>query len=165
MGDGSRSDYSSWEVATTGKLADLTFDGKNVIDEKKFWSEPLGLGSLGGVNKMEFAKVVESGKTVVTFSTEDNMEVHGDLDVQGDLVIDGKLTVHGEITTDFLHVKTEEKEAEVAPEDEVFLNPQELTVLQIGLDQVTIKPLADSLEISDEEAIALLRSVYEKLIY
>jgi len=160
----SKNNYFSWGVATTGKLADLAFDGKNVIDETKFLSEPLGIGSIGGVTKMEFAKVVESGKTVITFSTENNMEVHGDLEVEGDLHVDGGLVVHGEITADFVHTGQEEEADEEPAEDEVLLTPQELTVIKIGLDQLQYQHLSWSLNISIKEAQALVQGLHEKLI-
>jgi len=156
----SKNNYFSFDAATiagfsTGKLADLAFDGK---------SEPLGLGSLGGVTKMDFAKVVESGKTVITFSTENNMEVHGDLEVEGDLHVDGGLVVHGEITADFVHTGQEEEADEEPAEDEVLLTPQELTVIKIGLDQLQYQHLSWSLDISIKAAQKLVQEIYETLI-
>ena len=165
MGDGSKNDYLGWKVATKGKLADLTFNGENVIDEKKFLSEPLGIGSLGGVTKMNFAEVVESGKTVVTFSTENNMEVHGDLEVQGDLNVDGGLVVHGEITADFVHTGQEEEADEEPAEDEVFLTPQELKCIDTAL-HIANDPwhMSQALGVASDEAVAIMNSVREKLI-
>jgi len=158
----SKNDYFAWEMAATGKLHELAFDGKNVIDDKKF----LGLGSLGGVTQMETTQVAETGKTVVTFSTEDNMEVHGDLEVKGDLHVDGVLVVHGEITADFLHTGQdgEEDAAEEPAEDEVLLTPQELAVIRIGLDQLQYKHLSRNLGISIKAAQKLVQEIYEKLI-
>ncbi len=147
--------------ATIKDSSELAFDGKNVIDRKKFLGVP-PKEELGGINKMEFSQDVETGKQVTTFSADDNMEVHGDLDVSGDLCVDGNLRVKGQIKASYSSIK--QAASQELDDDEVFLTPQELTVIQLGLDQLQYDRLSGSLGISIKAAQKLVQVLYEKLI-
>ncbi len=148
-------------VRKTCQFTDPPFNGAKIVNAEKFWSEPLGKNTLGGITEMKVHQDLEGNNSALRFSATNDMEVEGDLEVKGDLFVDGDLKVTGQIKASYASLQ--QAASQELEEDEIFLTPAEIEVINVALNRVLPQLVADRLETSLEDANSLVSSILHKL--
>ena len=110
---------------------------------------------------MKVHQDLEGNNSVLQFSATNDMEVEGDLEVKGDLFVGGNLKVTGQIKASYASLQ--QAASQELDDDEIFLTPAEIEVINVALNRVLPQLVADRLETSLEDANSLVSSILHKL--